>query len=1163
MISKDFINRGTMPLVGRSSELGLILEGFADLLEGNPRALWITGPAGIGKSRLLDELKDRVRRHTARSLVVHAKWYEGEGIEFGPLANALDVLKPVVAAPLAARIFREGSVIGPEAAVEAVQVASRRYPVVLIFDDLHYLDSSTELSQFVAALEEIPALLIVTTRPSEVAPLRSFRSELARSHSPREMEIGPLDGDGIAEAARELFGADPPPEMLGQIADLSGGVPLALREVFRELIGSEHVVPDGESWLWKSERLDDDELRRIAEGVHGFAGRLASLPVEERRLLGLAAFLGEQFNRDLLRRLAEGIGGWDDHVFERLILGGHIAVTTPSVRFGSRDSSDVRGAYAFTHTLLWKAAQTLDDELPERSELSAATLAALVEGSGEIYSTQPLEGAAVDALEDESLHDLLLWLERVGRRLPSIYAESFVALARGPIDSLRAADLADALDGAALDAWLALLTVYGERLYQIGDAESLDALCDEIARLLDRFDEPASTTDERVLRLEAAVVLWQNSLLQGDSGPARTWLDPMLETLPAPTEQTDRELRGAAEAIRLRAAYAFSNGEFAEAFDLAAPYLSELDRMRPEALNALMKVLLYALLARDRIDEGRAMVEAGLRLRSESDLFTTYEFLLHAANFAFKVKDIGRLEDHALELRRLVDRYPVYRGLSTNFWHLPYVHAWRADEEGLMRLEKSFATTTPPARTIAVQTQLARYRFAECWNLLGRPDRARIMAEQVDRDELNVHQLRYLDRELRRATIDGWIERSLESEGRAEPVDATVENPTDSTDRLHGMMLAAIGPEGDPSELVERYAEECRDEGENQEHLRSARLLMTLGELADGGKRALNDAAYRALSLGLEESVRMNAPDLAHHWIDLFGDLLPRTRTTRFRKEIGVDRKVPDEGDVTPSAEEEASQVEAGGVLRTFGALRMEGTDDDSGTKIESKTRLLVAALVTSRLGESRSTGDLTRDRMADLLWPEMTIDRAVNNLHATTSYARRFLGGSETIRQVDGVYQLSDEVRIDALDFRECIEKANRLYDEGVYFGAAVAYRSAVEYAEGDFLEGMYAEWIDAMREMLRSELATALERLIALEVDRDNHQAIPRLAERLLVLDDLHDGAYEALIRSAALRGARREAFGYYKRYETALDEYGAGPTRKISELIEKVRSGEEIVA
>jgi DNA-binding SARP family transcriptional activator len=104
-----------------------------------------------------------------------------------------------------------------------------------------------------------------------------------------------------------------------------------------------------------------------------------------------------------------------------------------------------------------------------------------------------------------------------------------------------------------------------------------------------------------------------------------------------------------------------------------------------------------------------------------------------------------------------------------------------------------------------------------------------------------------------------------------------------------------------------------------------------------------------------------------------------------------------------------------------------------------------------------------------------------------------------------------------------------------------------------------MYAEWVDTIRESLRGELATALERLIALEIDREDYAAIPPLAERLLALDDLHDGAYEALIRSAAARGARREAFSYFNRYEAALDAYGAGPARKITELMGRVRAGE----
>ena len=55
--TKDFINRGTMPLVGRDREIRVLLDSFNELLEGEPRAVWMSGPAGVGKSRLLDELK--------------------------------------------------------------------------------------------------------------------------------------------------------------------------------------------------------------------------------------------------------------------------------------------------------------------------------------------------------------------------------------------------------------------------------------------------------------------------------------------------------------------------------------------------------------------------------------------------------------------------------------------------------------------------------------------------------------------------------------------------------------------------------------------------------------------------------------------------------------------------------------------------------------------------------------------------------------------------------------------------------------------------------------------------------------------------------------------------------------------------------------------------
>lgn len=1157
-----------MPLVGRERELRLLNEAFNDLLEGEPRAVWMSGPPGVGKSRLLDELKDRAGDATTRSLVVHAKWYEGEGLELGPLGNALEVLRPALTASLAARLYRDGTVATVDAAVEAVQVASRRYPVVLILDDLHYLTASAELARFVSAIEEIPLLLICTTRPVENPALRSLRSALAGSIPPQELEIGPLDGAGIAEAAEVLFGAATPEGMLGQIADLSAGLPLALREVFRELISADHLVPsNGDAWKWESDALEDEELRVIGDRVHGFSGRLASLPEEERRLLAMAAVLGEQFNRELLRYVAERFGGWDEHAFERLILGGFVAVSTPSVRFGARESEG-RLCYAFMHTLLWKAAAAMGLEgVPPRRDLAAATLDILTRGVGEIYTVSAIEGIDPATLPADERIRLLDWIVIVGRKLSSLYAEAFVALCGVTLEPIRSGK--PEWKGNERDSYLAALSTYAERLYLIGARDPLHDVADEIAAMLESLLEtPPASTEERITRLDAAVVVWHDALFRGNPERAKGFLDRLLAFLPPPAEQSDRELRGAAEAIRLTADYSFRRGEFAEALDLAAPYIDEMDRMRPETLNALLKVLLPAMLDAGRLDEGREMVEVGLRLRREADLFTEYELLYLAAIYAQTVRDCQAMRGYANEMRSLTDRYPLYRNLSSNYFFLPQAAAWEGRRESLGKLEEEFRSAPPPARSSPIQVLIARHQFQIAWNIVGEPEKSLDFAREIHESNTSIspHHGMVIAREELRSSIDrrdveGTAMLSERVQEFAKQLGGDFTNQeSERRRRLESLLLLGRSIDQDaPEELLAVASTLKPGDFEMVDALRAARLLLESAERIAGRKREFNDAAYGILERSLPAIAADGLSGVAHLWLDGMGDLLPKTRLMRFRQAIGDDPREQDD-DVVLSVDGESGQGGMHGrrILRTFGALRIEGVDDH-GAKLESKTRTLVAALVVARLGDTRSLGELTRDRFADLLWPDMPSDKAVNNLHATLSYARRFLGGSSTILQADGVYELGEDVAIDAVEFRENIKKGNRLYNEGVYFGAAVAYRQALDLATGDFLEGMYAEWVDSIRESLRGELATAVERLIQLELDRENYTAVPSLAERLLVLDDLHDGAYEALIRSAAARGARREAFTYFKRYETALDAYGAGPARKISELMERVRSGD----
>lgn len=1172
---RDFINRGMMPLVGREQEMRVLLDAFAGLLEGESRAVWMTGVAGAGKSRLLDELKHHAADSPARSMIIHAKWYEGEGLELGPLGNALEVLRPAMAAPVAARIYRDGAIATVDAAVEAVQIASRRYPVIIILDDLHYLGSARELERFIGAVEEIPLLLICTARPGDNPAPRAFRAALSGSIPPVEIEVGSLDGAGIAEAAEALFGVAPPEGMLEQIADLSGGLPLTMREVFLELIEREHLIADGASeWRWNAPFLGEEEMRVVGDRVHGFSGRLASLPEHHRAVLGVAAALGEQFNRDLLRAVCERTVGWDDHAFEHLILKSFIALSTPSVRLGLRDGEG-RVCFAFLHTLLWKATlATPAPSEPSRVEIAAATLDALTRGTGELYSVAPLEDAPDATPRDlEGERRLLRWIVGVGARLNAIYSESFAALCSAVLDPLRKTVAETEIPDSLLPLYLSALTAYGERLHAIGARERLEELAGELARLLEaRPTEETTDPERRVILLEAAVVVWKNALLRGDHEQGMGFLDRIFSVLPPPAEQSDRELRGAAEALRLLLDNPYRRGEFAGGLQYVAPYIGEMDRMRPEAIAALLPVLVPALHRAGRPDDATEVIDAALRLRQSADVLTELIILRWAATHALTVIDIKAARRHALELRRVAERFPLYRHDIRPLQYLSSVAALEGNESELDELERTFRAT--PETPITTRDALlgVALRFQMGWNTLARPERAEsIAASYLDNEESLSPLHRYmLTREHLRSAVDAGTVEGIGTAlgtftGQVEKMGEAYATP--GSDRQREItMLCAIARAmiaGNPDAVREWLKEGADKVYDESDGIRAASILLAAAQEEGSERRALNDAAYELVEIIVARLRDYHLPAMAHHLLDRLAPLLPKTRLMRFRQTIGEDPRkgrASEEEAETSTAASAAETGERVRTVRTFGALRVEGTQE-TGAKLESKTRILVAALVVSRLGDNRALGKLTRDRFADLLWPDMPTEKAVNNLHANLSYARRFLGGPTTILQTDGVYSLGSDVTIDAVEFRENIRRGNRLYNEGVYFGAAVAYRHAIECAEGDFLEGMYAEWVDTTRESLRGELATAIERLMALEIDRENFTAVPPLAEQLLALDDLHDGAYEALIRSAAARGARREAFTWYKRYEAALDAYDARPTRRIAELMERVRSGETV--
>jgi class 3 adenylate cyclase/tetratricopeptide (TPR) repeat protein len=332
--------RGLSPFVGRTDELGL-LEGFLRRLSDRQgRVVLVTGEAGIGKSRLLHELRGR--------LPAGVDWFEGECSASGqrthllPIADllrrAFDVDEGDDTVEIAERVegaaagwSREARAAVPylkwvlraggqeledldprerragvfEALRTAMLDAASRRPIVVTIEDLHWADEASEAA--VAALAESvadhPVLLLVTARPGHATPLDGNPSVV-------RLALDQLGGDETAALAAGVLGVSALPEELRHvIAKRAEGNPLFVEEVTASLVETGALVREGDGY-----RLAVDPVTvTIPETLHEvILARVDRLDRSAREALQLAAVIGREFTRRLLDRIAQLPDALDD-----------------------------------------------------------------------------------------------------------------------------------------------------------------------------------------------------------------------------------------------------------------------------------------------------------------------------------------------------------------------------------------------------------------------------------------------------------------------------------------------------------------------------------------------------------------------------------------------------------------------------------------------------------------------------------------------------------------------------------------------------------------------------------------------------------------------------------------------------------------------------------
>jgi DNA-binding CsgD family transcriptional regulator len=324
----------TSRFVGRSQELARLRELLAHAADGTPLVAVIGGEAGIGKTRLVEQLAAVAEEQGVRVLRGGCVPLGEEGVPFAPVTQALrDLAGQLDPAKLAAvagpaqgelarllpELARSGEVAVDAGGASAGQAGQGRLfelllgmvqrlavatPLLWVMEDLHWADRSTrDLFAFLAAaLRSGRVLLVATFRSDEldrVHPMRGLLGELARNRRTRRLELERFNRAEVAEQLAGLLDADPPTRLVDDIYARSGGNPFFAEELLVAGTAGSGALPPTlqEVLLTRVVRLSQrtQQLLRVAAA----AGPGATQPL-------LAAVAGMD-DQELLEGLREAV----------------------------------------------------------------------------------------------------------------------------------------------------------------------------------------------------------------------------------------------------------------------------------------------------------------------------------------------------------------------------------------------------------------------------------------------------------------------------------------------------------------------------------------------------------------------------------------------------------------------------------------------------------------------------------------------------------------------------------------------------------------------------------------------------------------------------------------------------------------------------------------
>lgn len=242
----------------------------------------------------------------------------------------------------------------------------------------------------------------------------------------------------------------------------------------------------------------------------------------------------------------------------------------------------------------------------------------------------------------------------------------------------------------------------------------------------------------------------------------------------------------------------------------------------------------------------------------------------------------------------------------------------------------------------------------------------------------------------------------------------------------------------------------------------------------------------------------------------------------------------------------------------TLGRFRLTvgGTDVACARWPRKQALTLFKFLLTSR-GRA-----VHRERLMDLLWPEVEERAGRERLKVTVYFLRRALRQAgldgEILETAGESYLLApDRLEVDRDRFERQIAKARDLARRGHRPEARALFEEAVEVYRGDDLEeDLYADWCAEERERLREVYLDALHQLAELCAAEEDHDAAIHVCRKALAREPCRESFHRALMRSLCLAGRRDEAIAQYESCRRILKaELGVEPMPETRALLEEL--------